>query len=457
MRITQISVTKLFGTFNHTITLNLDDRITLIHGPNGVGKTTILKLVDALFNKLGDELRNIPFQELTILFDDNSKLSLVNNFSIFDKKDTQRKSRQEFRFLLTYDRQNQKILEWPTNLRIDPREFRIPLSFVERLIPQLERISATRWLDQTTGEIFSFDSIIHRWGDRFPSEFRNIKPSWPVWFEEFFKDISIRFIHAQRLLLLNKENDETSSRSRVIIDTDRETQVSEAVINYSSQLKDIIRQKLAESSTLTQSLDRSFPQRLIKTYKDRDVMSKEELIERLTKVEEKRQHLISVGLYDPEKESISNPEINNDNIQRVLSVYVKDVENKLSVFDELAGRIELFETLLNSHFNYKKLKIDKEKGFLFETDKGILSASNLSSGEQHELVLIYELLFLTNKETLVLIDEPELSLHVGWQLRFLEDLQQIIEKTQINALIATHSPQIINNRWDLTVKLDGES
>lgn len=457
MRITQISVTKLFGTFNHTITLNLDDRITLIHGPNGVGKTTILKLVDSLFNKLGDELRNIPFQELTILFNDNSKLSLVNNFSIFDKKDTQRKSRQDFRFLLTYDRQNQKILEWPTNLRIDPREFRIPLSFVERLIPQLERISATRWLDQTTGEIFSFDSIIQRWGDRFPSEFRNIKPSWPVWFEEFFKDISIRFIHAQRLLLLNKVNDETSSRSRVIIDTDRDTQVSEAVINYSSQLRDIIRQKLAESSTLTQSLDRSFPQRLIKTYKDRDVMSKEELIERLTKVEEKRQHLISVGLYDPEKESISNPEINNDNIQRVLSVYVKDVENKLSVFDELAGRIELFETLLNSHFNYKKLKIDKEKGFLFETDKGILSASNLSSGEQHELVLIYELLFLTKKETLVLIDEPELSLHVGWQLRFLEDLQQIIEKTQINALIATHSPQIINNRWDLTVKLDGES
>ena len=39
---------------------------------------------------------------------------------------------------------------------------------------------------------------------------------------------------------------------------------------------------------------------------------------------------------------------------------------------------------------------------------------------------------------------------------FLNDIQEIIELQKIDIIIATHSPQIINNRWDLTVDL-GES
>lgn len=49
MRIKEISFEGLFKIFNHTIPLNLDDRITIIHGPNGYGKTTILKLLDIVF------------------------------------------------------------------------------------------------------------------------------------------------------------------------------------------------------------------------------------------------------------------------------------------------------------------------------------------------------------------------------------------------------------------------
>jgi predicted ATP-binding protein involved in virulence len=50
-RIKQISVKNLFGMFDHTISLNLDERITIIHGPNGFGKTAILRLLDTLFSQ----------------------------------------------------------------------------------------------------------------------------------------------------------------------------------------------------------------------------------------------------------------------------------------------------------------------------------------------------------------------------------------------------------------------
>ncbi len=42
MRIKQISVDGLFGIFDHVIPLKMDERITVIHGLNGIGKTAIL-------------------------------------------------------------------------------------------------------------------------------------------------------------------------------------------------------------------------------------------------------------------------------------------------------------------------------------------------------------------------------------------------------------------------------
>jgi predicted ATP-binding protein involved in virulence len=79
----------------------------------------------------------------------------------------------------------------------------------------------------------------------------------------------------------------------------------------------------------------------------------------------------------------------------------------------------------------------------------------LSSGEQHELVILYELLFRVRENSIILIDEPEISLHVVWQHEFLKDLGQIAALSQFHALVATHSPQIISDRWDLTVELKG--
>ena len=79
----------------------------------------------------------------------------------------------------------------------------------------------------------------------------------------------------------------------------------------------------------------------------------------------------------------------------------------------------------------------------------------LSSGEQHEIVLLFELLFETKPNSLILVDEPELSLHVAWQREMLKDLQDMADLSDFRAILATHSPQIIGERWDLTIELKG--
>ena len=69
------------------------------------------------------------------------------------------------------------------------------------------------------------------------------------------------------------------------------------------------------------------------------------------------------------------------------------------------------------------------------------------------MVLLYDLLFKVKPNTLVLIDEPELSLHISWQKAFMDDLLEIIRIAHFDVLVATHSPYIVGDRSDLLVVL----
>jgi predicted ATP-binding protein involved in virulence len=111
---------------------------------------------------------------------------------------------------------------------------------------------------------------------------------------------------------------------------------------------------------------------------------------------------------------------------------------------------------LKRRYQYKTLRISQDQGFVVESQTGTnISLSDLSSGEQHELILLYELLFRTPKSGLILVDEPEISLHVGWQTRFLPDLIDIVRLNGAYSLVATHSPVLIGNQWNLTTRLRG--
>jgi ABC-type glutathione transport system ATPase component len=76
-----------------------------------------------------------------------------------------------------------------------------------------------------------------------------------------------------------------------------------------------------------------------------------------------------------------------------------------------------------------------------ETDREMqqmVGPSQLSSGEQQILVLAYEVLFRPEPETLVLIDEPELSLHVLRQDSFVDDLTRMGSARNLQFMLATH-------------------
>lgn len=107
-------------------------------------------------------------------------------------------------------------------------------------------------------------------------------------------------------------------------------------------------------------------------------------------------------------------------------------------------------------FANKQLEIDSRFGFRFVSDDElhtILSLDQLSSGEKHMIIQVYELLFRAQTGTLVMIDEPELSLHMMWQMNYLKNLREIAKLRGFQCIVATHSPQVFNSMWSLSVDL----
>jgi predicted ATP-binding protein involved in virulence len=448
MHIKQISVNGLFGIFDHAISLNTDERITIIHGPNGFGKTAILKLLNGFFNSQYSVLWTIPFDSFRIQLDDNSVIEITRNYSLSEENDPDR----EKIFCNFYGNSENK------SFIIEKGKFNT--EYISPLKSNIYRGMGGSVYHNVT---FYGDVVHNVIGTAYEDNKENLplisktkSDREPEWVKDLKENIHIRLIESQRLLnSISKHNSGIESEISSMLPT---------VTAYSEELSQLIQAKLAEYGTTSQSLDRTFPSRVVQKRPSQH-LTDEQLHDRLDNLEVTRSRLIGAGLLDKNEATDFQvqPQSIDESTKNILSLYVEDVEKKLSVFDEIANKIDLLKKIINNKFSYsyKEINFDKEKGFVFKTlhnSSSIsenISPTDLSSGEQHELVLLYELLFKVQPNSLVLIDEPELSLHVGWQVQFLKDLQEITKLADLDVLMATHSPDIIQDRWDLTVELKG--
>ena len=136
---------------------------------------------------------------------------------------------------------------------------------------------------------------------------------------------------------------------------------------------------------------------------------------------------------------------------------LKEILNSPEKSKKYEPQIQAFRDIINRcEFANKQLEIDPRFGFRFVSDDElhtILSLDQLSSGEKQMIIQVYELLFRAQSGTLVLIDEPELSLHMMWQMNYLKNLMEIAHLRGFQCIVATHSPQIFNSLWSKSVDL----
>ena len=124
------------------------------------------------------------------------------------------------------------------------------------------------------------------------------------------------------------------------------------------------------------------------------------------------------------------------------------LEGFLSKDHQLAESIIVYQDIINSFFVGKRLVINNGRMGIVLSDGSGLSMECLSSGEMHLLIIFYRLLFQARPGSLVIIDEPEISLHVSWQQRLGPVFCDLCRLRDLQMLIATHSPQTIHDMWD---------
>lgn len=92
-------------------------------------------------------------------------------------------------------------------------------------------------------------------------------------------------------------------------------------------------------------------------------------------------------------------------------------------------------------------QVDRESDTLqFKTKYGVtIRPYQLSSGEKQILIILTTVLIQGGRESIMIMDEPEISLHFDWQRRLIEDVRSLSPHLQL--ILATHSPAVVMNGW----------
>ncbi|MGV9215139.1 AAA family ATPase [Micromonospora sp. RB23] len=445
-RLIRLEAKGLLRRFNHVIDFPADWTYVILHGPNGVGKTKLLEIVEAVFTGKPSKVLEYPFDSVYFRFDDGTKLSISNSeqLSLFDQKLRDREfslSTRTVSFRLARPGGDVAIWESGPSYVVPSAEV---MDYLARRVP-LGRLVGGYWRDHRSSERMTDQEVLAKYADLLP---HRVPPTQPMPGEliSFIDSISVHLIETQRLLA-------GQSAPRVAAGPRSRPLRRSRVLEYADDLARRLRGALAENSTISQRLDRTFPRRLLAEGVSENAPTEAVIRARYDEQRELRNALTAIAVLDMAEDLPLPPRALELWERVVLSTYLDDADKKLATFQSLLSRVTLLKQIVTARFEYKDMVIDRDKGFLFAADGVEISPDMLSSGEQHELVLLYDLLFNVSPGSLVLIDEPEISLHVGWQQRFLADLGEIGELNNLRFIVATHSPQIVHKSWNRTVAL----
>jgi energy-coupling factor transporter ATP-binding protein EcfA2 len=143
-----------------------------------------------------------------------------------------------------------------------------------------------------------------------------------------------------------------------------------------------------------------------------------------------------------------------EDIIRVINPYLLSIEKKIEGVRLLSKQMSAYVNAINSFLNRKSMRFSlSEKTKFFNSSAEEIEVSNLSSGERH-LIYLYSISLLSRDEpTLILVDEPELSLNFKWQRKLVESIMEIADSSA-QFLMATHSFEIIGRYKDTANNLD---
>lgn len=410
-----------------------DDQITVIYGENGCGKSTFLKMLHAIFKK-----DDIFFQQENI-----KKIHI--DFTYSGEKGTAI-------FNITPTLGGTKVIE----VMVQPEEFRIYL------------------VDETDKEETKFEDCIWNTKTLLLGVNRGVTEEnfWITYDLKELRKLIIDYKDKNSLTVLQDREDQFISQ--LLLRINSLTHFSERELNEQTKQEHIwfnflkieeigyILQKQFEKSQneISQKTKTAFYNTLsnaveIELNNDDYILpddfwirlekNKNEILKTVEKLDksalkDKLLTLLKTGDLTVAK--------NSKIIRAFLVNILKLSEEELTDIKPVDKLIDVYNELLHDR---KKLVIDDKDIFILLKNGIKHSIAELSSGERHLLTFLTMVLTIGNNYDILLIDEPEISLHLKWQRKLLPLLKELSPNTQIIA--ATHSPSIAESNSNYLVEL----
>ncbi len=143
------------------------------------------------------------------------------------------------------------------------------------------------------------------------------------------------------------------------------------------------------------------------------------------------------------------------NLQRKYLDYQVNIGNRIiaelqqgntDAAQHLSEPKKRFQDIVDDLFNETGKKIVRtENEIRFSQIGEVLLPYKLSSGEKQILAILLTVLVEDQQPYVLFMDEPEVSLHIEWQKRLIDLIQELNPNVQI--ILTTHSPAVIMNGW----------
>ncbi|TCN55926.1 putative ATP-binding protein involved in virulence [Rhodococcus sp. SMB37] len=386
--IKEFTITNLAGQVGRTHRV-LDRNVNVFWGLNGRGKTTLLEILNcALFNRT-DSLEHLPFEEAEIVFhSENFDADICRRFS--RNSTPQPPSPEEAEFELLSD------------LSTDDDVFALTSPVSER------------WSSEEVNSSHLSDNQL---SSRYKHTYLPISRAVPG-----------------RPTLRNRRPDSHPSYSDPTPEEIFVDQIQRVWRQYSSQSNASIRsiQQKGLATVLAilfggESIDE------IPVHSNQSADQAYNLVQYFLK--EQNLHL-------PFGKKRFIERYNSSKEHRAVAAEIEAVR---TIVDEILAPQRELQSLIdemytgNKHLTLDPPTLRKPHSIGVEVEGGMIPLRSLSSGEKQLLTLLIEVLAVG--ESTVMIDEPELSLHVDWQQQLIPSMRRINPNAQL--LLATHSPEIM--------------
>lgn len=441
MNSTNLESFKIFGLFGrYDVILPFDREVNIYIGENGLGKTTILNCLYYVLEKKFTQLQEVHFDSIEVTFKNNTTYTIFKtDILAYNKKRNGRRVR--------YDEEFFDFFLSDMNITIDDL-YHLSDDTLDGLV---RKLASAQGIPLHIARTRLYTYLEMRANNRDKNRAKGDDKKVQILSKAVSENISERIIYLPTYRRI--ENDFSSLKIR-----NEEINNSEMLIRFGmSDVQTSIDGILNKIRDLAMQGYNQMTSILLKQYTEGDDFPS--IHNPFIDVDVVKIVLDRLGnqIEDQYKNEIIKVIQSND-------IYLYKYSHLLNLLHKLIANYDLqrhYDDRIKSFVNTCN-KYLKDKYFYYNPSKLTLEVcindrpektvrlTQLSSGEK-QIVSLFSKLYLESEEkSIVIIDEPELSLSINWQQMLLPD---IMRSQNCNFLLTvTHSPFIFENEFDMDAR-----